>query len=133
MDTFPVTRAGVVLAVRDVDVSVRFYMNQLGFDIDAVYREPPYASLSRAGMRLSLTEGGHEAVDRPGVSLKTAPNRGRTSSILVLEVPDCMAVFEDLRAQSVRFLAEPYSPPWGGHRCFCLDPDDYLIEIEQPA
>ncbi len=24
-------------------------------------------------------------------------------------------------------------PPWGGSRFFCVDPDGYLIEIEQPA
>ena len=33
----------------------------------------------------------------------------------------------------VRFLAEPYSPPWGGHRCFAVDPDGNLIELEEPA
>jgi len=32
-----------------------------------------------------------------------------------------------------RFLADPYEPPWGGCRFFCVDPDGYLVEIEQPA
>jgi hypothetical protein len=26
-----------------------------------------------------------------------------------------------------------YRPPWGGSRFFCVDPDGYLVEIEQPA
>ncbi len=30
-------------------------------------------------------------------------------------------------------LAPPFSPPWGGCRFFCVDPDGYLVEIEQPA
>jgi hypothetical protein len=33
----------------------------------------------------------------------------------------------------VPFLAEPHSPPWGGHRCFAVDPDGNLIEVEEPA
>ena len=33
----------------------------------------------------------------------------------------------------VPFLAETYRPPWGGGRFFCVDPDGYLVEIEQPA
>jgi catechol 2,3-dioxygenase-like lactoylglutathione lyase family enzyme len=33
----------------------------------------------------------------------------------------------------VEFLAEPYAPPWGGHRCFAVDPDGNLIELEEPV
>jgi hypothetical protein len=33
----------------------------------------------------------------------------------------------------VRFLAEPHEPAWGGCRFFCVDPDGYLVEIEQPT
>ena len=39
----------------------------------------------------------------------------------------------ELATEGVPFLAEPYSPPWGGSRFFCVDPDGYLVEIEQPA
>jgi catechol 2,3-dioxygenase-like lactoylglutathione lyase family enzyme len=53
--------------------------------------------------------------------------------LLVLEVENCMTAFHDLRDAGVEFLAEPYSPPWGGHRCFAVDPDGYLVELEQPA
>jgi catechol 2,3-dioxygenase-like lactoylglutathione lyase family enzyme len=53
--------------------------------------------------------------------------------VLVLEVVDCMSAYRELRAEGVEFLAEPYSPPWGGHRCFAIDPDGYLVELEQPA
>jgi hypothetical protein len=37
------------------------------------------------------------------------------------------------RGQGTRFLAEPYEPRWGGCRFFCVDPDGYLVEVEQPA
>ncbi len=26
-----------------------------------------------------------------------------------------------------------YEPAWGGCRFFCVDPDGYLVEIEEPA
>ena len=49
------------------------------------------------------------------------------------EVADCLGAHRELVAAGVPFLADPYSPPWGGHRCFALDPDGNLIELEQPA
>lgn len=128
-----VTRAGAILAVSDFERSLDFYRGQLGFEVEATYNDPPYATLVRADTRLSLAEQGHPAEDRPGVEMAAPPDPARLSAILVLEVTDCIAVYEELRAAGVQFLAEPYSPPWGGHRCFALDPDRNLIELEQPA
>ena len=53
--------------------------------------------------------------------------------VLVLEVPDADLARKVLEARGVPFLAETYRPPWGGSRFFCVDPDGYLVEIEQPA
>jgi catechol 2,3-dioxygenase-like lactoylglutathione lyase family enzyme len=126
------TRFGAILAVADVERSAAFY-ERLGFTIEATYDDPPYATLSVAGARLSLAEQGHAAEDRPGVALEAPSDRSRMNVVLVLEVADCMWAYRELGAQGVEFLAEPYSPPWGGHRCFAIDPDGYLVELEQPA
>jgi catechol 2,3-dioxygenase-like lactoylglutathione lyase family enzyme len=131
--TINVSRAGAILAVSDFERSVRFYRDALGFEVEATYDEPPYATLTRAGARLSLAEQGHPAEDRPGVSMAVPADRSRLAAILVLEVGDCLGAYASLRESGVPFLAEPYSPPWGGHRCFALDPDGNLIELEQPA
>lgn len=128
-----VTRAGAILAVSDVSQSLAFYRESLGFEVEATYDDPPYATLARAGMRLSLAEQGHPAEDRPGVEMEAPTDPSRLATILVLEVADCLAAYDTLRAEGVPFLAEPYSPPWGGHRCFALDPDRNLIELEEPA
>ena len=128
-----VTRAGAILAVSDVSQSLAFYRESLGFEVVATYDDPPYATLARAGMRLSLAEQGHPAEDRPGVEMEAPTDPSRLAAILVLEVADCLAAYDTLRADGVPFLAEPYSPPWGGHRCFALDPDRNLIELEEPA
>jgi catechol 2,3-dioxygenase-like lactoylglutathione lyase family enzyme len=128
-----VSRAGAILAVSDFERSVAFYRDRLGFEVEATYDDPPYATLVRAGTRLSLAEQGHEAEDRPGVLMSAPQDPGRVAAILVLEVDDCLAAYTELRGAGVSFLAEPYSPPWGGHRCFAVDPDRNLIELEQPA
>ena len=55
------------------------------------------------------------------------------SVVLVMEVDDAAAVHAALVAEGAPLLAQPYAPPWGGLRFFVLDPDGYLVEIEQPA
>jgi catechol 2,3-dioxygenase-like lactoylglutathione lyase family enzyme len=127
------TRAGAILAVADVEASVAFYRDQLGFELEASYDDPPYATLALGGTRLSLAEEGHEAEDRPGVTMTAPQDRSRLQVALVLEVIDCRGAYEELGAAAVEFLAEPFSPPWGGARCFAVDPDGYLVELEQPA
>lgn len=133
MSELTVGRAGAILAVRDVAASVEFYEGRLGFAVEATYDDPPYATLTRAGTRLSLAEEGHPAPDRPGVTMTAPADRSQAAVVLVLEVGDCRGAYERLRAVGVEFLAKPYSPPWGGHRCFALDPDGYLVELEQVA
>jgi catechol 2,3-dioxygenase-like lactoylglutathione lyase family enzyme len=128
-----VTRAGAILAVADVERSLAFYRDKLGFEVEATYDDPPYATLTAAGTRLSLAEQGHPAEDRPGVTMAAPADPSRLAAILVVEVADCLDAHAELSAAGVPFLAEPYSPPWGGHRCFAVDPDGNLVELEQPA
>lgn len=127
------TRAGAILAVADVEASAAWYRDLLGFGLETSYDDPPYATLALAGSRLSLAEQGHPAEDRPGVLMIVPEDRSRIQVVLVLEVTDCARAYEELRAAGVEFLAEPFSPPWGGARCFAVDPDGYLVELEQPA
>jgi catechol 2,3-dioxygenase-like lactoylglutathione lyase family enzyme len=133
MATIPVTRAGAILAVSDFERSLSFYRDDLGLEVAAVYDDPPYATLTAAGARISLAEQGHPADDRPGVTMAAPRDASIANVVLVLEVEDARAVYRRLEAESVRLLAKPYEPPWGGCRFFCVDPDGYLVEIEQPA
>ncbi|HZQ64123.1 MAG TPA: VOC family protein [Gaiellaceae bacterium] len=133
MARVPVTRAGAILAVADFERSLAFYRDTLGLDVEAVYEDPPYATLTAAGARLSLAEQGHPADDRPGVAMAAPADPSRANVVLVLEVADARAVHRQLEAEGIRFLAPPFEPPWGGCRFFCVDPDGYLVEIEQPA
>jgi lactoylglutathione lyase len=133
MADFAVTRAGAILAVSDFQRSLAFYRDRLGLVVEAVYDDPPYATLVCAGTRISLAEEGHPADDRPGVTMTAPSDRSRAEAVVVLEVADALAVHAALAAEGVPMLAPPFSPPWGGCRFFCVDPDGYLVEIEQPA
>ena len=133
MAALTVTRAGAILAVSDLEASLAFYRDRLGLEVEAVYDDPPYATLACAGARVSLAEQGHPAEDRPGVLMTAPADRSEAAVVLVLEVPDALAAHASLVAEGVTMLAPPFSPPWGGCRFFCVDPDGYLAEIEQPA
>jgi catechol 2,3-dioxygenase-like lactoylglutathione lyase family enzyme len=126
-------RAGAILAVADVERSIAWYRDRLGFELEASFDDPPYAILALAGTRLSLAEQGHPAEDRPGVTMVAPQDRSRLQVALVLEVEDCRGAYEELGEAGVEFLAEPFSPPWGGARCFAVDPDGYLVELEELA
>jgi catechol 2,3-dioxygenase-like lactoylglutathione lyase family enzyme len=133
MTDFRVTRAGAILAVADFAASLRFYRDQLGLEVLASYEDPPYATLIAAGARISLAEQNHPAADRPGVVMSAQVDRSRADVVLVLEVDDAQAAHQELGNRGVPFLAEIYRPPWGGSRFFCVDPDGYLVEIEEPG
>ena len=126
-------RAGAILAVAGFERSLAFYRDLIGFEVDAMYDDPPYATLTLAGMRLSLAEQGHAAEDRPGVTMTAPEDPAHANVVLVVEVDNARAVYAELEGKGARFLTEPYEPPWGGCRFFCVDPDGYLVEIEQPA
>ena len=84
-------RVGAILAVTNVERSLAFYCDRLGFEIEATYDDPSYATLALAGMRLSLAEQGHPADDRPGVAMAAPLDPSRADVVLVVEVDDARA------------------------------------------
>ena len=79
-------RAGAILAVFDFERSLAFYRDAIGFEVEALYDDPPYATLTLAGARLSLAEQGHPAEDRPGVALEAPRDRSRQNVVIVVEI-----------------------------------------------
>jgi catechol 2,3-dioxygenase-like lactoylglutathione lyase family enzyme len=130
---FRVIRAGAILAVADLAASLRFYRDQLGLEVLVVYEDPPYATLTAAAARISLAEQNHPAQDRPGVTMSAPADRSRANVVVVLEVDNVQVARQELGDRGVPFLADIYYPPWGGGRFFCVDPDGYLVEIEEPG
>lgn len=126
-----VTRVGFAIAVTDVSKLTDFYVDQLGFELEATFDDPPYAILTLNGMRLSLAKHGHAAPDLPSHVLRLPRDRTGQASMLILEVDDCDAVRARLEDAGVVFLSDTFRPSWGGARCFLSDPEGNLIEMEQ--
>lgn len=133
MTTYRTTRAGFVLAAADVFGLTGFYESALGFEVAQTFEDPPYAILTKNGMRLSLTEDGARGDDLPGFAFRVDRDRSARAACMVLEVNDCDAARADLAAHGVTLRSEVFRPPWGGARFFCEDPEGNLIEIEELA
>lgn len=118
-----------MLAVRDVERSLAFYRDILGFE---QLEYPQIPLLRRGALELFLVEESPPTDDRPGVTLAPPADARRMPVNLVFEVDDVHAEHAALSARGLRFLTPPVQPPWGGWRCFARDPDGYSIEIEQP-
>lgn len=128
-----ITGVAPLLAVRDLDRSVRFY-RLLGFEPLAQW--DTYAKLA-AGEHavLHLATEGDPPPDRPTVALEAPPTDVRTvAAIVVVEVAGCRQACEQLSAAGVALLTQPATPPWGGEvRAFVRDPDGHLVELNEPA
>lgn len=119
-----------MLVVADIGRSVDFYTNGLGFSVR--WRQEHIALLEHGSMLLYLAAQGPPTVDKPGVSLSPPNDPARTSALIIFEVHDCAAAYDELRKRGIRFITPPHQPSWGGLRCFARDSDGYLFEVEQP-
>jgi catechol 2,3-dioxygenase-like lactoylglutathione lyase family enzyme len=119
----------IMLAVRDLDASLQFYRDTLGFDV--LSPEPHIAAVRLGAFQLYLFTHSPPTVDKPSVTLTNLNTPAATAGIVNLIVADCQAAHDLLVQRGVTFLTPPHAPPWGGLRCFARDPDGYLIELEE--
>lgn len=120
-----------MLCVADIPRSLEFYQDRLGFRV--LESMEHIALIERDGIFLYVFLESPPTEDKPGVWIKPPSEPGARSVILCFRVDDCRAVHQALADSGVEFLTPPMSPPWGGWRCFALDPDGYVIEMEEPA
>ncbi|MGH2675333.1 MAG: VOC family protein [Actinomycetota bacterium] len=113
----------VILYVRDLDESVRFYREVLGLPFGD--RMETYAEFRLANLKLGL-------LDRRVVPdlLGGDPGRGGGSEIVFL-VEDVDAEAERLRAGGARILSGPSDRPWGHRTLHLSDPDGHVVELAQ--
>ena len=127
-------RAGAILAVADVERSVAFYRDAIGLEVEALYDDPPYATLALAGARLSLAEQGHPADDRPGVAMAApADPVARRTSCSCVEVDDARAEHARLARKACASWPSRTSRRGAAAASSASTRTGYLVEIEQPA
>ncbi len=119
---------GVRYQVTDVERSIAFYTQTLGFHLDQ-QNLPAFAQVSIGGLKLILSG--------PGASgSRPMPDGGRQGpggwNRVVLEVKDLPARIGELRNQAVRLRNEMEVGP-GGRQIQVEDPDGNPIELFEPA
>jgi catechol 2,3-dioxygenase-like lactoylglutathione lyase family enzyme len=114
--------------VHDVEESIAFYQDVLGFTVRQHFG-PPFASMDRGDLQLWLA--GPAASARKPMPDGREPEPGGWNRIVV-EVDDIEAVVADLRARGASFRNEPLQGP-GGTQVLIDDPSGNPIEIFQPA
>ena len=111
----------VILAVKDLDTSIKFYNDILGMPIKNERRN--WVDLGSTGAILSL----HPA------SI-TAPHSGTSidNGVLIgLTVGDLNSAIEELREKGVKVYREIQERD-AGKNAIVLDPDDYMISLFEP-
>ncbi len=118
-----------MIVVSDLARSIAFYGAAL--DATVQVRLPHYALLDVGQAQLHLATSGPAPADRPQVGL--APPRGDLRpGLLVIDVADCRSAADSMVILGARLLSQPTVPPWGGERrCFVLDPDGHLLELNE--
>jgi catechol 2,3-dioxygenase-like lactoylglutathione lyase family enzyme len=112
----------------DVDASVAFYANHLGFRLE-INASPAFASVIRGNLRLLLS--GAKSSGRQPLPDGTNPVPGGWNRIL-LEVSDINAEAARLRAGGVKFRRDDVVTGPGGSQIWLIDPSGNLVELFQP-
>jgi catechol 2,3-dioxygenase-like lactoylglutathione lyase family enzyme len=104
------------LEVNNLEESVTFYAEVLGFEIESNHTdaEPPIASLRSGSLRITLVQ-----------QIETMLKRGRGVHF-VLGVGDVDEFYGELRNRSV-IVTEPRDEGWGGRFISLQDPDGYRL------
>ena len=113
---------------KDVQRSIAFYTETLGFHLDQQYL-PAFGQVSIGDLKLILSG--------PGASgSRPMPDGGRQEpggwNRVILEVKDLPARIDELKRQSVRLRNEMEVGP-GGKQVQLEDPDGNPIELFEPA
>ena len=104
------------LEVNNLEDSVSFYHERLGFDIEShdAGAEPPMASVRAGSLRITLVQ-----------QIETMLKRGRGVHF-VLGVSDVDQFYEGLRKSEIQ-VSEPTDEGWGGRFVSLQDPDGYRL------
>jgi AraC-like DNA-binding protein/predicted enzyme related to lactoylglutathione lyase len=113
------TRIGfALLGVSDLDRSIAFYRDLLGWPLADRNPAEQYARLDAGGIGLKLL-GGHDPAPAP-------------HPVFEIVVDDLDAAYAELSAKGVEFPMPPTLMPWGGRLARIADPDGHLYYLCPP-
>ena len=112
--------------VSDIESSVAFYRDMLGFTVD-IDRSPQFAALAREGVTLFVNVPGMGSAGRAGGN----PEPGGWNRFQI-ETDDLDATIADLRAKGATFRGE-VAEGAGGRQILLLDPSGNVVELFEHA
>ena len=115
--------------VTDVDESIAFYCQQLGFE-EVMHPAPTFAMLSRGDLRLVISAAGGGQGGGQAMPDGTLPQPGGWNRFTI-EVTDLAATVEKLRAGGARFRNDIVTGV-GGKQTLLEDPSGNPIELFEP-
>jgi catechol 2,3-dioxygenase-like lactoylglutathione lyase family enzyme len=124
----PPTMVNVRYLVDDVEQSVAWYTEILGFEI-LTNTPPAFANVVSGNLRLLLS-GPMSSAGRP-MADGTKPGPGGWNRIHLI-VDDIAAEVARLREAGARFRNDVVEGP-GGKQILLLDPSDNVVELFEPA
>lgn len=114
-----------VVLVRDLDASIAFYRDRLGFTL--WHRAPGFADFSGAGLTLALWDRTHLST-HTGVET----DAGRANLLIAVKlasVAELDAAYAELTANGVAFAGPPADMPWNAYCAYFGGPDGEAWEL----
>jgi uncharacterized glyoxalase superfamily protein PhnB len=118
------------LFVANMNASLDFLTQKLGFAIAFTYGEPPfYAQVKRDGARLNL-----RCVDRPVIDPEIRDREELLSAAMTVGTAgEIKQLFLELQSAGVVFFQTLKTQPWGARTFIVKDPDGNLLLFAGPA
>ncbi|MFC7502930.1 VOC family protein [Nocardioides sp. CPCC 206347] len=123
----PDSLASVRYLVDDVDASITFYTEHLGFTL-TMTAAPAFADVRRGALRLLLSGAASSGARATPPELASSAGRNR----IHLVVDDLEAEVTRLGEAGLSFVSDLVSGP-GGSQILLADPSGNLVELFQPA
>lgn len=118
-----------VLSVRDLDKSIAFYRDKLGFKLKDKMDDFAYLVFGSSGPGVGLVSVGSAAkMISPETNVHLTGGRANWNYFAVF-VEDVDKEYEDLRTKGVHFLKTPTTHEWGQRIAYFEDPDGNVWEI----
>lgn len=113
-----------VFIVSDIQSSVAFYRDQLGFKIDQIWGEPPSFAIAESPNASIMLKQGND----PARPAKPAPNTDRVGGVwdVYVWVRNLDQICADLNDRGTQYSG-PDAQPYDCTEIVVTDPDGYLI------
>ena len=105
--------------VDDLERSIAYYRDRLGFELDFVY-DDFYASVSRDGRAIHLKHASKVAADR-------AHRKQNEHLDVTVAVSDARALFGELQGRGAAIMKSLEERPWACIDFYIEDPDGYIL------